>query len=54
MAVIEFLQLSGSAITYADLGNFGLGLCLLDLTTYVSFTSFGPLVYAVFLRKIFK
>lgn len=54
MAVLEFVQLSGSAITYADLGSFGMGLCLLDFTTYVSFTSFGPLVYVVFLRKIFK
>lgn len=54
MAVICFAQLTGSALTYADLGSFGCGLCILDFTTFVNFTMFGPLVYVVFLRKFFQ
>lgn len=54
MAILEFIQLSGAAITYADFGTFGFGLCILDFTTFVSFTMFGPLVYIIFLKKFFQ
>lgn len=51
MAILCFLQLVGAALTYA---TFDSGLCLLDFTSLVNFTLFGPLVYIVFLRKFFQ
>ena len=50
LAVICFIQSAGSVLTYV---NFGFGLCVLDLTTFLYFTLFGPLVYVVFLKKFF-
>lgn len=54
MAILCFIQLAGAALTYADFGTFGCGLCILDFTTFINFTMFGPLVYIVFLRRFFQ
>lgn len=51
MAILCFTQLTGAAMTYADGGS---GLCILDFTTYVNFTLFGPFVYVIFLRRFFQ
>jgi hypothetical protein len=54
LAVICLIQSLGSLLTYFNVGNYVLGLCILDVTTFIYFTFFGPLVYIVFLRKFFQ
>lgn len=51
LAVLNLIQAVGSGLLYASIIN---GMCVVDLTTYIYFTCFAPLVYMVFLHNFFK
>ncbi|XP_052781583.1 transmembrane protein adipocyte-associated 1 homolog [Mya arenaria] len=51
LACLDVTQAVGSSLLYADILN---GMCVVDLTTYLYFTCFHPLVYLTFLREFFK
>lgn len=51
LAVLNLTQAIGSGLLYGSILN---GMCVVDLTTYIYFTCFAPLVYMVFLHKFFR
>lgn len=51
LAILNLVQAIGSCLLYASLLN---GMCVVDLTTYIYFTCFAPLVYMVFLHNFFS
>lgn len=50
LAFLNLGQAIGSGMLYGAIQE---GMCLVDLTSYIYFTCFVPLVYLVFLRKFF-
>nr|XP_022299220.1 transmembrane protein adipocyte-associated 1 homolog [Crassostrea virginica] len=50
LSFLNLVQAIGSGMLY---GKIQEGMCLVDLTSYIYFTCFVPLVYLVFLRKFF-
>ncbi|RMZ93917.1 transmembrane adipocyte-associated 1 -like protein, partial [Brachionus plicatilis] len=54
LGIICFFQSVGSLLVYLNIGDNVDGLCILNLTTFIYFTLYGPLVYFVFLRKFFR
>ncbi|XP_062618811.1 transmembrane protein adipocyte-associated 1 homolog [Saccostrea cucullata] len=50
LAVLNLSQAVGSGLLYGEIQE---GMCVVDLTSYIYFTCFVPLVYLVFLRKFF-
>ncbi|XP_069101402.1 transmembrane protein adipocyte-associated 1 homolog [Argopecten irradians] len=51
LAALNAAQAVGSALIYSSIQN---GMCVVDVTTYIYFTCFAPVVYLVFLRKFFR
>lgn len=51
LAVLNLCQTIGSSLLYTGTLN---GLCVVDVTTYIYFVFFHPLVYGTFLREFFK
>ncbi|XP_046570494.1 transmembrane protein adipocyte-associated 1 homolog isoform X1 [Haliotis rubra] len=51
LAILNLTQAVGSGLIYFSVGR---GLCVVDVTTYVYFTCFDPLVYGTFLREFFS
>lgn len=51
LALLNLAQAVGSGLLYGAILE---GMCVVDVTTYVYFTCFAPLVYLVFLRKFFR
>ncbi|XP_064604715.1 transmembrane protein adipocyte-associated 1 homolog [Liolophura sinensis] len=51
LAALNLIQAVGSCLIYYMVQN---GLCVVDLTTYIYFTCFDPLVYYTFLKDFFK
>lgn len=51
LAMLNAAQAIGSALIYSAIQN---GMCVVDVTTFVYFTCFSPVVYLVFLRKFFR
>lgn len=51
LAMLNLCQAIGSALLYTGTLN---GLCVVDVTSYIYFTAFHPLVYGTFLRDFFK
>lgn len=54
LGIICLLQSIGSFLVYLNIGDNVDGLCILNLTTFLYYTLYGPLVYFVFLRKFFR
>ncbi|XP_032827487.1 transmembrane protein adipocyte-associated 1 [Petromyzon marinus] len=50
LSVLNLVQGVGSALLVA---NVTAGLCLVDVTTFLYFTAFAPLLYLTFLRGVF-
>ncbi|XP_048741572.1 transmembrane protein adipocyte-associated 1-like [Ostrea edulis] len=50
LALLNLTQAVGSGLLYGEIQQ---GMCIIDLTSYIYFTCFVPLVYLVFLRKFF-
>lgn len=50
LAVLNCLQALGSALLYYEYTS---GLCIVDVTTYLYFSFFDPLVYGTFLEELF-
>ncbi|XP_073501040.1 transmembrane protein adipocyte-associated 1 [Phyllobates terribilis] len=50
LALLNLVQGIGSALLCADIIN---GLCLVDVTTFLYFSLFAPLMYAAFLKSFF-
>lgn len=51
LALLNLTQSIGSALLYKGFLN---GMCVIDLTTYLYFAGFHPLVYGTFLRGFFR
>ncbi|XP_006823482.1 transmembrane protein adipocyte-associated 1 homolog [Saccoglossus kowalevskii] len=51
LALLNLLQAVGSILLYKDVQA---GLCLVDVTTYLYFTCFAPLVYCTFLMEFLR
>ncbi|KAK7102635.1 transmembrane protein adipocyte-associated 1 homolog [Littorina saxatilis] len=51
LAGLNFVQAIGSLLMYQMVGH---ALCVIDVTTYVYFTLFDPLVYGTFLWNFFR
>ncbi|XP_070557529.1 transmembrane protein adipocyte-associated 1 homolog [Ptychodera flava] len=51
LAVLNLHQATGAMLVYM---NEKAGLCIVDVTTYLYFTCFAPLIYWTFLRDFFK
>ncbi|XP_076469516.1 transmembrane protein adipocyte-associated 1 homolog [Babylonia areolata] len=51
LAALNFTQAVGSLLLYEHVEN---ALCMIDVTTYVYFTVFHPLVYGTFLWNFFR
>lgn len=51
LMVLNGVQTAGSLMVYC---NIGAGLCVVNLTTFLYFTTFTPIVYYTFLRGFFK
>ncbi|CAF1044720.1 unnamed protein product [Brachionus calyciflorus] len=54
LSLICLSQAIGSLLVYLNIGENVDGLCVLDLTTFLYFTLYGPLVYWIYLRKFFR
>lgn len=54
LGIVCLFQSIGSFLVYFNVGDNVDGLCILNLTTFIYYTLFGPLVYYVFLRKFFQ
>ncbi|XP_053325493.1 transmembrane protein adipocyte-associated 1 [Spea bombifrons] len=50
LSLLNLVQGIGSALLCADIIN---GLCLVDITTFLYFSLFAPLMYAAFLKSFF-
>ncbi|XP_029643012.1 transmembrane protein adipocyte-associated 1 homolog [Octopus sinensis] len=51
LSVLNCLQAIGSAMLYYEYIS---GLCIVDITTYLYFSFFDPLVYGTFLKELFE
>ncbi|GAB1601299.1 transmembrane protein adipocyte-associated 1 homolog [Argonauta hians] len=51
LSILNCLQAIGSAMLYYDYIS---GLCIVDITTYLYFSFFDPLVYGTFLKELFE
>ncbi|XP_041350021.1 transmembrane protein adipocyte-associated 1 homolog [Gigantopelta aegis] len=51
LAILNLAQAIGSALLYANVRN---GMCVVDVTSYLYFTCFDPLIYGTFLREFFS
>ncbi|ESO89855.1 hypothetical protein LOTGIDRAFT_124095, partial [Lottia gigantea] len=51
LAILNLTQSIGSALIYYSIDN---GRCVVDVTTYLYFTLYDPLVYGTFLREFFS
>ena len=53
-AVVSYAHGIASAITYATNDSSETSTCVLDVTRFIYFSLYGPLVYVVFLRGFFR
>ncbi|ELU09696.1 hypothetical protein CAPTEDRAFT_179108 [Capitella teleta] len=51
LAALNFTQSVGSGLLYYHISN---GMCVVDVTSFIYFTCFAPLVYGTFLRDFFS
>ncbi|KAK6176750.1 hypothetical protein SNE40_014990 [Patella caerulea] len=51
LAILNLTQAIGSALIYYSVDN---GRCVVDITTYLYFTIYDPMVYVTFLREFFS
>ncbi|KAK2152448.1 hypothetical protein LSH36_328g01050 [Paralvinella palmiformis] len=51
LAILNALQATGSELLYVEIGY---GMCIVDVTSYLYFTCYAPLVYGAFLWEFFK
>ncbi|XP_064483574.1 transmembrane protein adipocyte-associated 1 homolog isoform X1 [Ornithodoros turicata] len=51
LALLNLVQAVGSGLYYYDVAE---GLCMVDVTSYIYFTAFTPLVYKTFLADFFS
>ncbi|XP_072025254.1 transmembrane protein adipocyte-associated 1 homolog [Amphiura filiformis] len=51
LSLLNFLQALGSALVYKDIKP---AICIVDVTTFVYFTCFAPLIYLTFLHSFLK
>lgn len=51
LATLNLTQAVGSGLLYGNIMN---GMCVVDLTAYIYFTCFAPLVYVVFLHNFLR
>ncbi|XP_077990452.1 transmembrane protein adipocyte-associated 1 homolog [Glandiceps talaboti] len=51
LAILNLLQTIGAVLVFVDVDA---GFCIVDITTYLYFTCFAPLIYLTFLREFFQ